>query len=213
MITASQVTGAITISGAAILGVPVVSPPLADILRGTAAQYLNMGIGWPLGNEDLTERRSLRNISSAFGPRSGVYHIGIDINQCDGVPLLAVTSGVVEYVSRDRGSTQGYTISIRSNLHKDPVTEKYLIFTYMHMQNAPTFIENDPVSKGAMVGRAGNTGSDSSGPHLHFEVSNSGDVWEPGNTGFSRVTRRVNPVLFYPAGSFTGTTTIWDERR
>jgi murein DD-endopeptidase MepM/ murein hydrolase activator NlpD len=175
-----------------------------------------MGIGWPIGNENLTERRSNNNISSPFGPRGSDYHLGFDINQNNGFPLLAVSAGTVLTVTtvlneEKTAPAQGYHITIRSNL-RDPVTQEFLLFTYMHMLERPTLAAGDPVSRGDMVGRVGSTGN-STGPHLHFEVSNSGSLWGPGDNGWNRVTRRVNPVFFYPQGSFTGNTTIWDERR
>ena len=199
-------------------GTPVNCPPLAYILRGTAAQYLSMGIGWPLGNEDDTERRSFNRISSAFGPRSSGLHLGFDMNRLndntpiDGIPLLAVTGGVVVDVNRDSSKGQGYSISIRSDTLRDPATSNLLIFTYMHMRDAPTLKIDDTVSKGQRIGRVGNTGT-STGPHLHFEVSNSGSVWGPGSDSWDRVTRRINPLFFYPAGSFVDNTNIWDEVR
>gem|GEM_PF-2225769 len=199
----------------------MVCPPLADISRGTAAQYLAMGIGWPLGNENNTENRNWNNITSRFGPRWGTYHLGIDIAQPNiaGVPLLAVIDGTVAGITTNPSAGQGYHISIRSNNLVDPATGAHLIFTYMHMQDRPTLLVNDPVTRGARVGRVGTTGT-STGDHMHFEVTNSGDVWGP--TGgapsgplrdWHRVTRRINPIFFFPQGSFTGATSVWDEVR
>jgi len=199
---------------------PVVCPPLADISRGTAAQYLAMGIGWPLGNENNTENRNWNNITSRFGPRWGTYHLGIDIAQSNisGVPLLAVIDGTVAGVTLNGTASQGYHISILSNNLIDPATGLRLIFTYMHMQGPPTLLVNDPVTRGARVGRVGNSGS-STNYHLHFEVTNSGSIWGPdgGATGslrnWHRVTRRINPIFFFPQGSFAGDTSVWTEVR
>ena len=199
--------------------------PLRDIRRGTAQQYRNMNIGWPLGSAARNESRHLRNISSWFGTRSGTFHLGIDITdpagpgRIHGTPILAVADGVVIDRTLDRNSGQGYHISFRSNL-RDPVTGHNLIFTHMHMRDTPTLRINDTVRRGDVIGRVGNTGNVTSSGHLHFEVSNSGTTWGPdGNAGtdvrrrWYRVQYRVNPRFFYPADAFIGATDIWPENR
>ena len=202
-------------------------PPLADVVRGTAAQYLAMGIGYfiqaPINNANF--------ISSRFEPRWGSFHLGIDITtgtagQIKNRNLIAVTSGYVENVNTDRTLSQGYSISFRSDTLKDPRTGHYLIFTYMHMQNAPTLRRNDPVAKGQVLGQVGNSPDPEFHPngtlgpnyHLHFEISNSGTVWGPNgccdvDRNHSRVQNRINPIFFYPVGTFRGTTTVWNEVR
>jgi len=78
----------------------------------------------------------------------------------------------------------------------DLATGKQLIFTYMHMQDVPKdkdgtkLKENDPITKGQYIGKSGNTGH-SDGPHLHLEVSNSGERW---GTQL-RLLNRVNPAF------------------
>ena len=72
--------------------------------------------------------------------------------------------------------------------------------------------EGVQVAKGQQLGTTGNSGN-SSGYHLHFECSNSGEVW--GGSGENRfkyrMRNRINPMYFYPTGSFTGNTDPWDE--
>jgi len=208
-------------------GGAVQCPPLADVRRGTAAQYLAMGIGYfiqaPVNNANF--------ISSRFGPRDGAWHLGIDITtgtagQIKNRTLIAVTSGHVVDISTDRTASQGYSISFRSDTLRDPETYHFLIFTYMHMQNAPTLERGEWVARGAVLGQVGNSPNPEFRPdgtlgpnyHLHFEVSNSGDTWGPNGCcqaerRWWRVQYRVNPIFFYPVGTFRGTTTVWNEVR
>ena len=123
-----------------------------------------------------------------------------------GTPLIAVVDG--EIIHSGSGTSQGYYVSVRSTL-RDPATNNFLIFTYMHMRARST--ASGSVKKGDRIGFVGNTGATTSLAHLHFEISNSGAVWSPAGT--DRITRRINPVFFYPAGSFRGNTTIWNEVR
>ena len=137
-----------------------------------------------------------------------------------GVPLIAVTGGTVIRVSTNRNAPEGYSISIQSTL-RDPVTNELLIFTYSHMRDRPLLVQWQTVTRGQMVGRVGNTGDVQSTGHLHFEVSNSGGVWTPqgpANASLNlrtwyRASYRVNPIFFYPIGTFTGDTSIWNEVR
>ena len=218
-----------------ISALPAVNcPPLRDVRRGTAAQYLAMGIGWPLGDRTINNvfvpGSSLTNITpfGYFGNRRGgsEIHLGIDITdpagggRIMGTPILAVTSGTIAGVTTvNTPNSQGFHISIRSNTHRDPYTNEFLIFTYSHLRYRPTFIVDEPITKGQVIGFVGNSGAETTSPgHLHFEVSNSGGVWTPAGDGvpsrsWHRVTRRVNPIFFYPDGTFTGNTRIWNEVR
>ena len=186
--------------------IPVQCPPLADIQRGTAAQYLAMGIGWPLGDEFGNERRNLNNVGSSgfFGHRrdGGRIHIGIDISDPAGVglimrtPVLAVACGIVVdvlpwlyyyYEGSARRVGSGWRVVIRSTLPDPHPDNPYnLIFYYQHLYERPrfacgTYIRDwDIVSKGDQIGRVGNSGAEgTSRGHLHFEVSNYRNPWHP----------------------------------
>lgn len=201
-------------------GNTVTDPPNSDINRGTVAQYLAMGIGYP-----FSDKTNVHTISSHFGPRdlsiSSGYHLGTDIVHTNGgastvgKQLISVCSGTVvdttkSYNSSTKSPGQGYSISIKSNI-TDPDTGNKLIFTYMHMREATTLRNGDPVSVTTTLGYAGGTGN-ITGPHLHFECSNHTGPWSPGTTKATRVYYRVNSVFFYPSGTFNGDTAIWNEQ-
>jgi len=184
-----------------------------------------MDIGWFIGarNADRTpvrdeygfgvEDRRVNTIFSWYGWRGrvgGQYHSGFDIvrptgmGSINGDPVLAVVGGSVAFAGYTTWG--GNTVAIKSTL-VDPATGQYLIFTYMHLLAPARAVidgvdrplrERDHVSQGQVVGFVGNTGI-SDGPHLHFEVSNSGLVLG-GSSREDRIPFRVNPRFFFPAG-------------
>lgn len=79
------------------------------------------------------------------------------------VPIYAATDGVVTYAG-DFGDA-GKTIRIR---YDDP-NKKYSVFTqYKHMSRFTVKV-GDNVLRGQQIGNMGNTGSASTGAHLHFD--------------------------------------------
>ncbi len=118
-------------------------------------------------------------VSSPFGPRvapcpgCSTYHRGIDLVPGDKAAIFAVASGVVT-TRDDGGTTYGTYIVITSQLNGHTVT-----FTYAHMTAGSTPLElGQKVAVGDFIGLVGNTG-ESTGPHLHFEVSVDGSTIDP----------------------------------
>lgn len=86
-------------------------------------------------------------------------HYGVDIAAKSGEPVKSVLDGTVIYTGYDVET--GYTIAIQ---HKDN-----LVSVYKH--NAMLMKSNGSVLKaGDVIAAVGNTGTLSTGPHLHFEV-------------------------------------------
>ncbi len=82
-------------------------------------------------------------------------------------------------------------LHIKSN-NIDPSTGNNLHHLYMHMKEEPIpDAVGDYVAKGEKVGLVGNTGQ-SSGAHLHFQVTKNGAAWADGDAN------NVNPVYFWP---------------
>ena len=234
-VTAGGQTRIVNVTQAPWAGIPVRCPnPLANILRATAAQYLELGIGWLLGDVNGYERRNLNNVGTLgyFGHRrynaQGIFthrHLGIDMSHPSGpglligTPVFSATNGIVidvrEWDYRPEGGS-GWRVIIRSDLY-DPHPMKHyrLIFYYMHLDGPPRFacgtlIEmHDVITAGQQIGRVGNSGAPGSQGHLHFEVSNYRTEWLPAG---NQMSRRLNPLFFFPMGSFSGATHIWDER-
>jgi len=94
-------------------------------------------------------------------PYSG--HNGYDYPLHNGTPVLAADSGIASYKKDDGG---GETIVINHGNE---------FFTwYMHLQRASLIVdrpgETINVTKGQRIGFSGNTGNNTTGPHLHISV-------------------------------------------
>lgn len=114
---------------------------------------------------------SSSRISSGYGYRtspisdSSEFHKGIDIAASSGATILAAEDGTVllSYYS----SSFGHTVVINHG--------SGLITLYAHMTNRGVEV-NQVVAKGQSIGTVGSTGW-STGPHLHFQVTNNGDIF------------------------------------
>lgn len=96
--------------------------------------------------------------TSGFGTRWGAQHLGIDIANAIGTPVVAVAEGTVI----EAGPASGFGQWVRV-LHSDGT-----ITVYGHVNE---FIAHtgDHVQAGQEIATIGNMGQ-STGPHLHFEV-------------------------------------------
>jgi len=126
---------------------------------------------------DIFKSGGLQWVSSVDGPRiksgggvSGAYHGGWDIAMRKGTQVHSVADGMVKTCAYD-----------------DPTYGKYIVivdaFGYeaMYAHLSETWVpRGTKVHRGQVVGLSGNTGT-SSGPHLHFEVRVSPqlyfDIW------------------------------------
>jgi murein DD-endopeptidase MepM/ murein hydrolase activator NlpD len=95
-------------------------------------------------------------------------HFGIDIAAKEDAPVMAVLDGKV--VSSSYTLETGYVIAIQHSNN--------LISLYKH--NAKLLKkEGDAVRAGEVIAFAGNTGENTSGPHLHFELWHEGRSLNP----------------------------------
>ncbi len=149
---------------------------------------------------------SIRHITYGVGPRSSGNHYGVDIvdayGDIFGTDIFSVTDGWVLEVFIN-SNANGYGIAIDTN-SLDYSTGNYLITSYMHMKERPNWQRNDYVHPGDFLGEVGSSGR-STGPHLHFQVSNSG-VYH-----ISNYSHAVNPILCFPDINFTGDTSIYSS--
>ena len=111
-------------------------------------------------------------VTSQFGNRRDPmdhsktqFHKGIDIN-CKNEPLLATeNNGKVVGVNHNTNTGGGKSVTIEYNRQDGT---KYQA-TYMHMSAIDVKV-GDTVNAGQKIGVSGNTGTRTTGPHLHFEV-------------------------------------------
>ncbi|BAH55741.1 MULTISPECIES: M23 family metallopeptidase [Rhodococcus] len=101
-------------------------------------------------------------LSSGYGPRWGAHHGGIDIAAPIGTPIQSAADG--EVISAGPASGFGLWVRVR---HDDGA-----VTVYGHINE---FIVNvgQRVAAGQQIATVGNRGQ-STGPHLHFEVSDAG---------------------------------------
>lgn len=132
-----------------------------DSIRDAAVSY-----SFPL------KRQEFMLVTSAFGnrkdpmnPNAFQFHRGIDI-KCNGEQVLATEDGgrVVKVSNRtDTAGGKSVTVEYR----RDDGT-KYQT-TCRHLESIAVR-EGDDVKAGQTLGVSGNTGTRTTGPHLHFEV-------------------------------------------
>lgn len=112
-------------------------------------------------------------LSNSFGNRTRpggqdeVFHSGIDIASVEGSVILAAADGAV--------AETGFNASEGNYLRIDHGNG--LETVYAHCRNIDVQ-EGDAVKAGGMVGAVGSTGM-STGPHLHFEVRQDGELQDP----------------------------------
>ncbi len=118
-----------------------------------------------------TEPISLIKPSDGFISRkynAGKGHMGIDIVVKEGTPVYASAGGLI--VFSDYTSNFGNVVIIsHSNNY---------ITTYKHCSSLLKR-ERDIVEQGELIALSGNSGTRSSGPHLHFEIWRDGQAIDP----------------------------------
>lgn len=130
-------------------------------------------------------------ITSGFRTQARPTHNGVDLGAALGTPIVAASSGVVEFAACDPdtgncnvpGSAQtpgcGYNVLIR---HADGNMTRYC-----HMHTMPMVKVGQHVNVGQQIGIVGDSGN-ADGAHLHFEVHINNDP--NGDTG------AINPIPF-----------------
>ncbi len=100
--------------------------------------------------------------TSGFGARWGAEHLGDDIANAIGTPIVSVTDGVV----LEAGSTSGFGLWVQVQNNDGTIA------VYGHV-NETIAKAGQHVKAGELIATIGNRGQ-STGPHLHFEI------WENG---------------------------------
>lgn len=119
------------------------------------------------------ERRMPVRATRAFGaPRPGDRpaecrsgHCGVDLGEVWGEPVFAVHSGTVLKVERRNQANGGRYVRIA---HSDGAVTSH----YFHLAAIPRHLKKGAaVRTGEVIGIVGDSGVETSGPHLHFAVS------------------------------------------
>lgn len=107
-------------------------------------------------------------ISDTFGTHSALRkslglgpHRGVDYAVKRGTPLKAVGKGTI--VAVYESAVLGWVVELRTYV----TAEKIRVFAYCHLDKADVKVGKQ-VKQGDIIGKSGNSGSATSGAHLHF---------------------------------------------
>lgn len=170
--------------------------PKSAVSTGTTVTwdtYGNMGWSYPLNSPTIYKK-----ISNAYS----TSHRGIDIisnnsTTINGQSIKCPTSGTVVYSKYE--TKAGYTIIIETN-QTDPYNNEKILVGFQHMQAKSSYDVDDTVTKNAVLGKVGTTGTASTGYHLHLYMRSDDQLW----TNYAG--RTINPQAFFPSIAFTGST-------
>ncbi len=170
-------------------------------VKGTISQYRNLNWLWPVSSKEGQTKANY--ISSPYGKRdtSTGMHKGMDITtgtpgEIAGYDVVSAFEGKVAYIGTDPNSKTGYCIAIRSE-KVDPVSGEKVVAIYMHLNQKPIVQFGQSILKGQKIGYVGNTGSTSTGYHLHFEANNRNVSIGDGGTIRNYYANLINPLFFF----------------
>jgi len=122
------------------------------------------GFAWPSDSHRITSHFGMREKPNANATSN---HRGIDIGAAHGTNVYAMDSGTVIVAGSGR-SYGNYVVISHANG-----------YTSLYAHNSVLCVSvGDKVSKGQVIAKVGSTGN-STGPHIHFEVSQNGVLKDP----------------------------------
>lgn len=132
-------------------------------------KYNLTSLGDAFNTDGLIFYRPTRGLlSSNFNPQ--IRHFGVDISANPNESVLSTLDGTV-ILSAYTAET-GYVIQVQHN--------QDFVSVYKHCGSLLKR-EGDPVKAGEVIALVGNTGSETTGPHLHFELWHKGRAINPEN--------------------------------
>lgn len=105
-------------------------------------------------------------LTKKYDPEKG--HFGLDFGMKSGTPIYASAGGMVIFA--DYTTDDGYMIIVQ---HKGGY------FTVYKHCSSLMIKQRDFVSQGELIALSGNSGKNSTGPHLHFEIWCEGKTVDP----------------------------------
>ena len=151
---------------------------LEELAKKHNGVYAGGPLSWPVPNNQNI-------VTSKFGPRTymiwGTWvsdvHRGIDIGIPSGTSVMASADGIVEIAGWN--DSYGYYVVLSHGSG----------YTTLYAHNTTLLVKKGQrVNRGEVIARSGSTGN-SSGPHLHFEISINGKLQDP----------LANGILSHPA--------------
>lgn len=153
---------------------------------------------WPLPASAPVSQPFGSAPNNGFNPAGG--HTGTDFAVPSGTPIIAAADGVIEHAGWVTGAYNqnpwwltdfGGIVVVLNTGAGNPT------FVYAHLNDTALNV-GDRVTAGQVIGHTGNTGTATSGPHLHFEALPDGYNLNSSTFG------RVNPNR-YCNTHYTGT--------
>lgn len=139
-------------------------------------------VGWYDGNGASTQRGLMRTpvdgarITSKFGPR---FHPVLHYTRLHGGTDFAAPVGTPIYAARD-GTVQSASPSGCAGNMVILAHDQGWATRYFHLSKyADGLAAGQPVTQGQTIGYVGNTGTCTTGPHLHYEVHINGEKVDP----------------------------------
>jgi hypothetical protein len=146
---------------------------------GSGGPSNNLAMGTSSGGGGISLMAPTKGaITAHFGQKGGLWgaagHHGIDYGVSAGTPVVAAAAGTVSY---NDGSALGQVIRVT---HAGGYATQY---AHLSRKSAPS---GASVAQGELIGYSGNSGTQSTGAHLHFEL------WQGGS--------RINPAPYLGIG-------------
>ena len=142
--------------------------PLADIITGTSTAVLSRrsagGFRAPLWRLVITSDFGER-LHPVLGTRR--FHRGVDYGARNGTPVRSVSGGTIVWAGEVGPYGNLVVIEHETDLHT----------AYGHLESINVAVAQQ-IRAGQRIGRVGSTGM-ATGPHLHFEVRDSGTPIDP----------------------------------
>lgn len=98
----------------------------------------------------------------------GSFSPGVDYNCAIGEDVYATASGMIAAATDNLQSSAGMAVVIH---HRDGNLSHYFHLSKLLVNNGQR------VSRGDLIGKSGNTGTATTGPHLHFAIKNNTGAW------------------------------------
>lgn len=162
IMTANNIPAVHVLAPGLVLFLPGAKP--AQLTPEMAAHYSLRGLfGSPLPGRITSSMGMRRHPVGGFRGK----HTGIDLRAQEGTPVAAAAAGTV--VETGEGEYIGRFVTLR---HADSYTTIYGHCSKVMVNRG------QPVKKGQVIARSGNTGR-TTGPHLHFEIRKNGVPQDP----------------------------------
>jgi murein DD-endopeptidase MepM/ murein hydrolase activator NlpD len=154
--------------------IPVLALAITQIEVNKSSKTVNTDLVAKTGEfQPILPMGNIKNISSPFGRRLDPFtgflehHQGVDYPAANGTPILATANGTITQA----GYNGGYGNLVEID-HGQGYTSKY-----GHASQILVRV-GQQVKKGQVIALVGSTGY-STGPHLHFEIAQHGQAFNP----------------------------------